>query len=108
MVPRRLLLLDEPFSGLDPKAIEDVQAALLETADADDANTILFVTHDIRTALATADRVIVLGRRSAGPGAVVRLSCDLVETGYCSPGSREPAGDLRGLEAELRGLFREL
>jgi NitT/TauT family transport system ATP-binding protein len=108
MLPRRLLLMDEPFSGLDPSAIEDVRAVLLETADADDANTILIVTHDIRTVLATADQVLALGRRPAGAGAIVRLSCDLVEHGYCRPGSREPAGDLRGLEAELRGLFREL
>ena len=63
--------------GLSP---ERVRSVIVETADADDSNTILLVTHDIRAAIATADHLLILGKRPDEGGAVIRGS---YEQGGC-------------------------
>ncbi len=55
----RLLLLDEPFSALDPATRADLQGWLGELAAALDV-TVVLVTHDIDEALGLADRVVLL------------------------------------------------
>jgi ABC-type nitrate/sulfonate/bicarbonate transport system ATPase subunit len=56
----RLLLLDEPFSALDPATRRDLQAWLRETA-ARLRLTLVLVTHDVDEALLLAHRVMLLG-----------------------------------------------
>ncbi len=58
----RALLLDEPFSAVDPLLREDLQDALADLL-AGHAPTTLLVTHDIAEALLLADRVVVLRGR---------------------------------------------
>ncbi|SKS29125.1 sulfate ABC superfamily ATP binding cassette transporter, ABC protein [Mycobacteroides abscessus subsp. abscessus] len=55
-----LLLLDEPFSALDPVTRADLQAWLQNLAD-ELAVTVVLVTHDVDEALNLAHRVILLG-----------------------------------------------
>ena len=55
----RLLLLDEPFSALDPATRADLQGWLGELAAALDV-TVVLVTHDVDEALRLADRVVLL------------------------------------------------
>jgi sulfonate transport system ATP-binding protein len=55
----QLLLLDEPFSALDPFTKMDLQDHLLRIW-ADDRPTLLLVTHDLEEALVLADRIVVL------------------------------------------------
>jgi ABC-type nitrate/sulfonate/bicarbonate transport system ATPase subunit len=78
-VPRRLLLLDEPFSGLDPKALAAVSELIVDAANMHQLNTVLLVTHDIRAALAVSDTVLLLGPGQRGGTVVGRW--DLVELG---------------------------
>ncbi len=59
-----VLLLDEPFSGLDAFARYDLQEHLIELWNYD-RPTMVFVTHDIEEALFLADRVVVM-RGQAG------------------------------------------
>ncbi|MFC4166070.1 ABC transporter ATP-binding protein [Teichococcus aestuarii] len=61
-----LLLMDEPFSALDPGTRRDLQAEL-RRIHASTGKTILFVTHDVEEALALADHLAVLeeGRLAA-------------------------------------------
>lgn len=56
----RLLLLDEPFSALDPATRADLQRWLADLA-AQLEVTVVLVTHDLDEALALADRVVLLG-----------------------------------------------
>jgi ABC-type nitrate/sulfonate/bicarbonate transport system ATPase subunit len=55
----RLLLLDEPFSALDPAIRNDLQRWLAELAGELDV-TVVLVTHDVAEALALSDRVVLL------------------------------------------------
>jgi lipopolysaccharide export system ATP-binding protein len=54
----RLLLLDEPFAGVDPIAVQDLQRRLAALAAA--GLGILLTDHAVRAALGTCQRVIVL------------------------------------------------
>ncbi|MBA0047187.1 ABC transporter ATP-binding protein [Mycobacteroides sp. LB1] len=56
----RLLLLDEPFSALDPVTRADLQSWLANLA-AELAVTVVLVTHDVDEALTLAHRVVLLG-----------------------------------------------
>jgi ABC-type nitrate/sulfonate/bicarbonate transport system ATPase subunit len=55
----RLLLLDEPFSALDPAIRTDLQGWLADLAAQLDV-TVVLVTHDVGEALALAGRVVLL------------------------------------------------
>ncbi|MGR8934111.1 MAG: ABC transporter ATP-binding protein [Gammaproteobacteria bacterium] len=54
-----LLLLDEPFVSLDPPTARQVRALLLELWR-QKPHTVLFVTHDLREAIALADKLVFL------------------------------------------------
>jgi polar amino acid transport system ATP-binding protein/sulfate transport system ATP-binding protein len=86
MCSENFLLLDEPFSGLDPMAIDKVAGLLNEVACMHELNTIIVVTHDISAALEVADTIWLMGRDhdAAGniiPGARIQESYNLIERG---------------------------
>jgi polar amino acid transport system ATP-binding protein/sulfate transport system ATP-binding protein len=81
VVPRRLLLLDEPFSGLDPRAVSEIGALIGRVANEDELNTIVLVTHDVRAALRVSDTVLLLGGAGSGRGARVVEHYDLCARG---------------------------
>jgi glycine betaine/proline transport system ATP-binding protein len=65
-----ILLMDEPFSALDPLIRRDMQDLLLQL-QAEDQRTTIFVTHDLNEAMRIGDRVMVMrdGRVvQVGPG----------------------------------------
>lgn len=57
----RLLLLDEPFSALDPATRIDLQQWLAELV-ADIEATVVLITHDVEEAIALSDRIVLLDR----------------------------------------------
>jgi NitT/TauT family transport system ATP-binding protein len=63
-----MLLMDEPFGALDAFT-RDCLHAELESIWAETQKTILFVTHNVREAVALGDRVVVFAPR---PGRIVR------------------------------------
>jgi osmoprotectant transport system ATP-binding protein len=66
----RLLLLDEPFSALDPIARVGLYDLFIRLRDRESVTTVL-VTHDIREALRLADHLVILkaGKvQQSGPG----------------------------------------
>jgi NitT/TauT family transport system ATP-binding protein len=69
-----ILLMDEPFGALDALT-RDLLHAELESIWASTRKTVLFVTHNVREAVALGDRVLVFSPR---PGRIVReFSVDL-------------------------------
>ena len=80
----KFLLLDEPFSGLDPNMTDEVGKLLVEIANQEEQNTIIIVSHDLSSTSAICDTVWVMGRDrnpdgSVIPGAYIKHNFNLVE-----------------------------
>jgi ABC-type nitrate/sulfonate/bicarbonate transport system ATPase subunit len=101
LVPRDVLLLDEPLGALDAITRRDLQVWLEEVWESD-RRTVLLVTHDVDEAILLADRVVVLSDR---PASVVSQ----VEVGLPRPRSASLVGDAAFGErrSELLEALRE-
>jgi polar amino acid transport system ATP-binding protein/sulfate transport system ATP-binding protein len=72
------LLMDEPFSGLDPINKAKTCELVAEVSTMDERNTIIVVTHDIPEAIKIADTLWLLGRDPELPGARIVETYDLI------------------------------
>lgn len=61
LTSKHFMILDEPFSGLDVGNIEKVKESFGRILSADEYNTIIFSTHDIRLAVELADSIYIVG-----------------------------------------------
>ena len=59
---RKLLLLDEPVSGLDPAATADMYA-IIRRLNREDGITIVMISHDLSSAVREADHILHLSHR---------------------------------------------
>ena len=57
---RKMLLLDEPVSGLDPKVTEEMYA-LIQRLNRQDGITVIMVSHDLTAALRYASHILHIG-----------------------------------------------
>ncbi len=57
---RKLLLLDEPTAGLDPKATTELYG-LIESLNKTDRITVIMVSHDLSAALRYSDHILHVG-----------------------------------------------
>ena len=57
---RKMLLLDEPVSGLDPKATAEMYA-LIEKLNREDGITVIMISHDIAAAVQYASHILHIG-----------------------------------------------
>jgi NitT/TauT family transport system ATP-binding protein len=62
MQDRHFIILDEPFSGLDPVNITNVIGLINRIAHQHTLNTFIIITHDVTSALIISDQVCLLGR----------------------------------------------
>lgn len=81
-----ILLMDEPFSAVDPVVREDLQAEILRL-QSELRKTIVFVTHDIDEAVKLGDKVAVFGRggkllQYAEPSFVLSNPADELVSGF--------------------------
>ncbi|MGN6724369.1 MAG: ABC transporter ATP-binding protein [Tepidisphaeraceae bacterium] len=72
----QLVLLDEPFSGLDPVNADVMRDAILQLKE--NGATVLFSTHDMAVAEKMCDRVIMIDRGNK----VLDGTLDEIRTGY--------------------------
>ena len=107
------LLMDEPFSGLDPLAKRRVCETIAGVATKDELNTMIVVTHDIESAIAIADTVWVLGRDRDDkgnpiPGARIQEVLNLAEMGMAWDPEIETRPEFFELTKRIKRQFAEL
>lgn len=86
MTNKHFIILDEPFSGLDPVSITSVINLIKNIANQHTLNTFIIITHDITSALTVSDTIYLLGREvdekgEALPGARIMKEYDLISEG---------------------------
>ena len=75
MLDPAFILLDEPFSGIDPLTVVDIQKIIADLSRA--GIGILITDHNVPETLAVADRAYILhGGRILSPGTPAELSAD--------------------------------
>jgi ABC-type nitrate/sulfonate/bicarbonate transport system ATPase subunit len=65
------MLMDEPFSGLDPLAKDRVCETIVRVSTLHELNTMIVITHDIESAITIADTLWILGRDFGADGTPV-------------------------------------
>lgn len=58
------ILLDEPFSGLDPLATQKLCENIVKVANMDENNTVIISSHVLEPSIAVSDKVWVLGNKA--------------------------------------------
>lgn len=84
MCSKGFLLMDEPFSGLDPVMKEEACELIMEVAAMDELFTIIVITHDVDSAIKISDTLWLLGfdRLENGlsiAGAKIQEEIDLIK-----------------------------
>jgi polar amino acid transport system ATP-binding protein/sulfate transport system ATP-binding protein len=107
------LLMDEPTGGLDPLMKKKVCDLIVEVANQDDLNSLVIVTHDIRSALSFADTIWVMGRNrdaqgKIASGAKIKYVYDLVERGLTWNRDAMNEPEFVQTEKEILELFEKL
>lgn len=110
---KRLIVMDEPFSGLDPHALDTVIDLLYQVAHQHEHNTIIVITHDIRAAMMLSDTLLLLGRKRNAEGAIVggagiREQIDLAAEGLAWQENVELDPRFVELERRVKGMFARL
>ena len=113
MCSEHFLLMDEPFSGLDLIALDNVIEFICEIAASDELKTLIIVTHDITSALQVSDTILLLGRERDAEGNVIsgahiRKSYNLVERGLAWQKGITTTTEFLALREEIRQEFRTL
>lgn len=82
------IIMDEPFSGLDPNMVETVAGLIQEVALMDELNTMFVITHDVSAAISVADTLWLLGwekdeadpaGKAFKPGATIVKTWNLID-----------------------------
>ena len=79
----KFILLDEPFSGLDPIVKDKVLELLVKISQIDEQNTLIIISHDLENSLAISDTAFILAKQDGLPGATITEKIDLLEMGLC-------------------------
>ena len=107
------ILMDEPFSGLDPINVDIVCGIINDVACLDELNTVIITSHDVSAVTSVADHLWLLGRDKAPdgsviPGARVQKIYDLVEMGLCWQADIQTKPEFAEFVRKLKLEFKEL
>lgn len=108
-----VVLMDEPFSGLDAIMISKVSELIVKTANLREENTIVIVSHDISNTLIIADTVYMMGKNhnpdgSLIPGATIKFVYDMVDLDLAWHENLRKDPRFNELVLEVRDTYKEL
>jgi ABC-type nitrate/sulfonate/bicarbonate transport system ATPase subunit len=78
----RFILLDEPFSGLDPIIKDKVLELLVTISTINELNTLIIISHDIENSLAISDTAFILANQEGHQGSTITETIDLMQMGF--------------------------
>jgi ABC-type nitrate/sulfonate/bicarbonate transport system ATPase subunit len=78
----KFILLDEPFSGLDPLMKDRVDDLLIQIANLNELNTLIIISHDIINTLALSDTAFILACEKGKEGSTITEVIDLMALGF--------------------------
>lgn len=78
----KFILLDEPFSGLDPVIKDKVLELLISISTLNELNTLVIVSHDIENGLAISDTAFILANQEGKEGSTITETIDLIQLGF--------------------------
>lgn len=87
----KLLLLDEPVAGLDPKVSADMYA-LIEALNHEDGITVIMISHDIASAVRYASHILHLSHRPMFFGTTAEYLQSAVGKAFAAEGGARDAG----------------
>jgi ABC-type nitrate/sulfonate/bicarbonate transport system ATPase subunit len=107
------MLMDEPFSGLDPLAKDRVCETITRVATTHELNTLIVVTHDIDSAITIADTLWVMGREMDAhgepvAGAAIKDVYNLIEMGLAWDPEIQTKPEFFELSTQLKRQFNTL
>ncbi len=101
------LLLDEPFSGLDPLMVDKTTKFLQKAANSDELKTLIIVSHDLVNCAAISDSIFVLSRkgRPEGTGATIVANIDLLKLGLAYHPDIKRMSEFHNVIDEVKNLL---
>lgn len=102
------IVMDEPFSGLDPINKKLAMSAITKLASLDTYNVIVVVTHDIASGMAIADTVWMMGLEKGSPGARLIKEYDLASMGLAWQPGIEDDLEFKSLVTQVSAEFKFL
>ncbi len=102
-----VLLMDEPFSGLDPLMKAKISELIATIAQLDELRTIVIVSHDIEPTLAISDTVWLMGKNADGSASIVE-TIDMIERGFTWRKDVRADRDFQQLVFEVSERFQVL
>lgn len=101
------LLMDEPFSGLDPLMIDKTTSLLRRVAASDELKTLVIVSHDLVNCIKISDTVLVLSKKGREPetGASIIANIDLIERNLAFHENIERLPAFHDTIAEVKSLL---
>ncbi|HLP00080.1 MAG TPA: ATP-binding cassette domain-containing protein [Fimbriimonas sp.] len=113
MCSNQLMLMDEPFSGLDPLALARMCDFIKSFAQTDELKTFIIVTHDIASAVEVCDTLLLLGRDHDAegnpiPGARIQHNVDLIARGLAWRPDISRTQEFAATINEVKDLFAKL
>lgn len=104
------LLMDEPFTGLDPVMVDEVCNLITEVSEMDELNTIIISSHILSATVMVADTLWLMGQDhdESGkriPGAKIKDIYDLIEMGLAWRKGISTTPAFADCIAELRQRF---
>ena len=103
------ILLDEPFSGLDPVATDKLSKMILKVANQNENNTVIISSHILEPALSISDSVYILGANEGeNKGASIKYFLNLAAMGLSWDVEIEKNEKFINLLYQVREIFKTL
>ncbi len=98
----RFILLDEPFSGLDPVIKDKVVELLLSISTLNELNTLVIISHDIENSLAISDTAFILANQEGHEGSTITETIDLIHLGFAWNPEIKKNKDFQDLVSQMK------